>query len=200
MSAEMYTATRTRSFLIPINSRAHEYAGPSVIWARAQELIEEGADGLRLLEGRVATLSAASSSERTVFSRAIDLVSKKVRLNQAAIIAGVGLHTAENMLITGRFWEEEFVREYHQAVGTSPLALDLWAQIAGPVDLDPTANQALLKLAREDRLLSSFFAPRGLELAPEGFRRLIDESGVIDEVRLYILPAYLTKEPMAKAA
>ncbi len=194
MSAEYYIATRERSALGPFaHSLIPEYGGASVIWPRAQELIEEGVDGLRIVQQRLDAIDRFSEAARAAFLERNGTVRKNLALNQAAVIAGVSLHQVENMLITARFNEGDFVREYHSAVGKSPLALDLWAENPEPVEIDHDANLQYLSIAQKDRTLSSFLYHQNLLTTPSGLQRLLTESNTLDTIRLYILPSYKNK-------
>jgi len=194
VSAEYYIATRERSVLGPFaHSLIHEYGGSSIIWPKAQELIEEGVDGLKIVERRLDAIDPFSETERAAFLQRNGTVRKNLVLNQAAILTGVSLHQIENMLVTARFNEGDFVREYHSSVGKSPLALDLWAENPDPIDIDPDLNKDYLKLAKSDNTLSSFLYHQNLQTAPIGFKRLLTESNTLDAIRLFILPSYRNK-------
>lgn len=200
MPAEYYIATRERSKIMPFaKSLIPEYNGSSVIWTKAQELIEEGADGLAMVERRIDAVDRFSQTVRDAFLKRNSMVKKSLELNQAAIITGVSLHSIEDMLINARFSESGFVREYHFSVGRSPLALNLWTENPESVDLDQETNSQLLALAEQDKTLATFFSPKALQILPSGIHRLLRESGVLDRIRLSILPAYQNKEDLIKS-
>lgn len=56
--------------------------------------------------------------------------------------------------------------------------------------IDPERNSRLLELARSDRTLSVFFSASSQDALPDGLKRLLDESGTLDAIRLHIAPTY----------
>lgn len=193
MTIEAYVASDRNLVITRTRPSIVEYTGRSRLWPYAQELLEEGIDGLRELRGRANKGQGLYPYE---IRRAIATekpLQRSFKLNLAGVVMGVSMHSIENMLLEGSFSPTGLIRTYDAAVADLGLDLEIDPQSSPDRKLGSAQLQALYRIAKTDKTLGQFFAAANFSVLPEEMRSLIERAGVIDEIRLVLEPMYRKK-------
>jgi hypothetical protein len=193
MTIEVYVASDRNPIIHRVRPSIIEYTGSSRIWPYAQEILEEGIDGLREVRGRV-------NKGRNLYPHEIrqqiateESVERSFKLNLAGVVMGASIHSIEDMLSEGSFSPTRLTRTYNAAVADLGLGLEIDSSFSPDRKLETKELQILYRIAKADKTLSEFFAAINFSVLPEEMRRLIEGSGTLDEIRSVLGPIYKKK-------
>jgi len=153
----------------------------SPVFIVASTYIEQGSEGLRRLNPRINEIKGSGEFDELAFRRLAIQEQDSLILNHAAVILGVCIIAIENMWGDAVFREEDMIGRFNSAVGrtivpewehsgekTIPLFEKEWKKIDELRKIDPSF---------------SVIIARGMDMLPEGIKRLLEQSGAAPVIR-----------------